>query len=532
MSLSPSSQRGLLMANFTYPGTAYDTPRNFLAALGSFWTRTFDAGDQVLSHGAVNAALAADNHRTLLETAATVSRFKVPIFHRDSWHAMVLLESERNEASLTLAKFDGQIKFDDGHQFDIPQTTSMHAFPLPNKLCRAGLIMNRLAEPSVLLTDGLDYSIDTVRGAIVFRDNPFDNPLIPTQAVYKDGEIVDRQLVLWVFAGDFDWQHAYTQFGYVLGLRLASSQGYKSLLNGLFSALIEGASDFSIEQALSAVTGIPLVQEAKETVEVVLKDCDAVTICTDRHAYRFSPGATPTVARGDIVSAGQSLVDSFQVYELGRGIVSDDIAALALGKGLLANCYYGDLVFENRTLPLTVDPAHPSGYTYCQFPVGGHPSDVKQFFDDIHSRGIAAAEQEAAQSCPDGRRRGTLAHLLDKRVNRTSEPIGQHLPSTINPFQFVTTEVLRANAFIVRLKTSGMGKNRLGLYNARLLKKLLPPHAAMIVIVEIDSIVDAVPPAISEQLSQFQAMNPLVDTVSDDLVSERVGVRLISGTCQ
>lgn len=520
------------MANFTYPGTEYDKPRNFLAALGSFWTRTFDAGDQVLSHGTVNATLAADNHRLLLETAATVSRFKVPIFHRESWYPLILKESQRNEASLTIARFDGQIEFDAGHQFDVPQSTSMHAFPIPADMRHAGLIMNRLTEPSVLLTDGLEYTIDLTRSSIVFRDNPFDNPLIPSQPLYENGEVVDRQVVLWVFAGDFDWQHAYTQFGYVLGLKLASSQGYKDLLNGIFTALVSGASDAAFEQALSAVTGVPLVQELTETVEVVTKSCDAVVICTDKHSYRFNPNATPTVVRGDVVSAGQSLIDGFQVYELGRGIAPDDIAALAVGKGLLANCYYGDLVFENKLLHLHVDPSHPSGYTYCQFPVGGHPNDVQQFFDDIHSRGIAEAEKAASETCPDGRRRGTLAHLLDKRVNRTSEPTGQHLPTTINPFQFIVTEVLRANAFIVKLKTSGMGKNRLGLYNARLLNKLLPPHTAMIVIIEINSIVDRVPATASEQLSQFQAMNPLVDTVSDALVSERVGVRLISGTCQ
>ena len=521
------------MANFTYPATPYDRPHNLLAVLGSFWSRLYAAQDQMESYAEVNVQLEAQNHLLLLETAACVSRLKIPLFHTENWFLLQLKASEMNTGNSLVARYDdGSLRYDGQAQYDRPELRDHYAFPLPTALVAAPLIMNRLTTPSRTLVEGTDYLIDRERDLIIFRENPLTDPLIPSRPLFENDEQVDTEIGLWVFRGQFDWQYAYDHFGYVLGIKMQSSQGYKDLLNALFDALVEGMSSRSLRLALQAMTGVPLTNEATETVEVVEQSCGKVLVATDRHVYQFPAGVTPLVAVGDVVAAGDPLVDTLRIYDLNRGEVPDGLLALALGRGFLSACFYGDLVFENKDVALVVDEQHPSGHTYVSFALGGQPLDVRKFFDELHTRGVADIQDEACGD--DARRRGTLAMLLDQRTQPTGEPRAENLPSTINPLGFLITNVLRNNAFLVHVKASGMGRDRVGLYNARHLRKLIPPHTAMILIIELSAGEDRVPAtSVTEATSGFTAMNRLEDTVTTSLVSERQPrVRLISGTCQ
>jgi hypothetical protein len=186
-------------------------------------------------------------------------------------------------------------------------------------------------------------------------------------------------------------------------------------------------------------------------------------------------------------------------------------------------------------VPLEIDSAHPSDYTYIKFRVGGHPADVEYFFDEIHARGIAAA-QSPTDPCHPTRRKGTLAHLLDRRVNPEGEPTAQHLPTTINPLRFLVENVLRNNVFTVRILVSALGQNRLGLYNIRHLRQLLPPQTAMLVIFELDADKDVVnaESQLNETVTYFRGMTPVTDTLTtpQNVVDLGATARLISGTCQ
>ena len=211
-----------------------------------------------------------------------------------------------------------------------------------------------------------------------------------------------------------------------------------------------------------------------------------------------------------------------------------EITALALDGGYLSACFYGDLVFENRQVPLEVVTDHPLGYTYLSFRLGGFPADAERFFDEIHARGVAAAAA-AAQPCVSGRRRGTLAQLLDKRVNPPAEPTAANLPRTINPLQFLVENVLRNNVFVVRILVSTLGQNSLGLYNVRHLRRLLPPQTGMIVVFELSAGTDTIDPehSVAETITTFTGMQPRRDTVPESFVRDRgATARLVSGTCQ
>lgn len=534
------------MTTYKYPQSDLDRGRALLSVLGSFWARTYEARDQVLSYVTATAETVAQSHRNLLETAAALSRYEIPLFHTENWVPITLKKSEMNTGDVGVARFDvTPLVFNDGRaSFDQPVEQPYFAFPKPDKLVNVAQIFNKLVFPTVSFADRTHFFVDAARDALVFVDDPFNNPGLLRRPVYKNNQLVDEEIVVWGFLGEFDYQYVFNQFAYALGMRLASSQGYKDLMNAVTTGLISGGATAGVlDLAFSAVGGVS-VAAGNETIEVVQLDAHGLFIATDRNVYRFPEAAVPVVAVGDQLTAGDRLVDAVNIVELTAGVAPNYLSALALDAGFLATCFYGELIFENKDVPLEIDTAHPSGYTYVKFGVGGFPADVDRFFDEIHARGVAQAMQPA-ELCPPGRRRHTLAHILDKRAQPeyvvepktvpVDEPTAAYLPATINPLQFLAANVLRNNVFIVQIKSSALGQNRLGLYNIRHLRQLLPPGTAMIVVYELSGVKDSVNGVenTTETASTFTGTQPLADTVTDDLVTDNgATARVFSGTCQ
>lgn len=618
---------------FVYPGSDLDRGKALIAALGTFWSRIYTAKDQLQSYTTAVATLAAQNYRNLLELVAALSRFDVPVFHTQNWVPITIRKSELTSARVVNNFFDvTQQKFDETKTlFDGNADKTMFYFAAPNKLVSLGQIFNRIIYPTVALIENVDYVIDQKSQSIAFIDNPFDNPSFVRRAA-AEGDRADEEITLWGFNGKFDYEYVFNQFAYAVGMRLKSSQGYKDLMNAVIDGLISGgATCADLDLAFSAICGIPLTIEPKEKIEVIDTDARGMLIVTDKNAYRFNGQAEPAVTPGQTVRAGSQLIRGFEISELFVGNTYDPLvrnndqsccptnvttldafltesdeevllgdaesqctprkkalAALALDRGFLSACFYGDLVFENKNVPLIVDESHPSGFTYVSFQVGGMPNDVKQFFDDIHRAIVKGAvhywppdrnpgvgdvwvipdpkpitvppippefkENDGAawtgfewsnigvvrgarrSRCADDRPpRCTLAHFLDKRKNPLSEPNASHLPKTVNPLRFIVENVLRNNVFIVKLSVAALGSNRLGLYNVRHLRQLLPPGTAMILVFELEAPLNTIKGAekIKENTQFFIGAEPAEDTIDETLIKDLgVSVRLLSGSCQ
>ncbi len=531
--------------HFAFPNTIYDQPANLLAVLGSWWADMYAGRDQVLAVVQGKCQIENQSMLDLMGLIASISRFSVPIYHTANWYPLYIRASERNDSQTSLLKYDTDGVYDGTKQYDVPKTSQFHAFPCPADLVAAPLLMNRFVAPTLLQSENIDYVLDN--GAIVFRKNPFEDPRVATRVVYTDGVPTDTEALLWIFNGQFDWDQIYKQFGYVIGLRLKSSTGYRDLMNAIYDAMVGGTTAGDMFKALSAMTGIPVVREASEVIVDIQSDTQNLLIITDLSVYKFHLDATPVVAIGDTVLRWQPLTDALRFHELNCGVTPPDLLALSLGRGFLATCFYADLIFENRDVPLVVDTADPSGYTKLSWDLGGFPLDVTQFFDELHARGVAEAQRPIdpcetvrtvrypVNDCDEEeviRRRGTLAHLLDKRTDPVGEPVASQLPATINPLQFLVANVLRNNAFIVRIKVAALGANGVGLHNIRLLHKVMPPHTAMIMIVDLTAPAELVTvEQLSEHLTTFVGTTPLKDVVNS-AYDRRLTVRVVSGTCQ
>lgn len=533
------------MAYLNFPNTIYDQPQNLLAVLGSWWADTYAGRDQVTTIVEGKCQLENQSMLDLMELIAALSRFTVPIYHTDNWYPLYLLASQRNDAQTSLLRYGDGVQYDNGNRYDIPQSRPAHAFPRPANLMAAPLVMNRFTDPTLLQNENVDYVL--IDNAIIFRQNPFNDPRVATRVVYQDGIPVDTEALLWVYRGQFDWDTIYQQFAYVIGMRLKSSAGYRDLMNAVFDAMVGGTTYADIMRAFSAMTGIPLVQEATEKVVDMVVDTENLVIITDQHVYKFGLSAVPVVAVGDVLHRGAALTDALRIYELNCGIVPDGLSSLAMGQGFLATCFYSDLVFENKDVPLIVDEHHPSGYTKVSWSLGGFPLDVDHFFDEMHARGVVEASipvdecdlptktiRYPVNNCDEQEiigRRGTLAHYLDLRPNQTGEPTASQLPRTINPLRFLVENILRNNACIIRMKAAA-GVKGVGLQNVRLLRKVLPPQTALILLMDLTAVTDSVTvDSVTETITPSIGMTPLRDEVVNMVRDSRLTVRVVNGTC-
>lgn len=509
--------------------TVYDDPEKLLGLIGSFWRNVYEGAFTVGSVLHARAQLDADAHLRLLDLVASMSRFEVPVFRRRNWTLLRLVESRKNETEL--ARYDGSLTYADGSpaEYDVPRPGELHAWAVPPELVAAPAVLNRITDASLVMTEGADYTL--AGGVIRFRRDPFADPAVATRELVQDGTVVDREAALWVYGGEFDLATVYTQFGYALGLQLASSTGYRDLVNAVFDALVQGPTAASIEAAFSAVCGIPLAAGA-ETVEEVWRDAAHLWVSTDATVYQFAPTAAPLVAAGQAVTAGEPLVSGLRFFELNRGhaALAGGPRALVLGRGVLAAGFHQELMFEDGEVPLVV-AYDAAGRAKLSWELPGFPGDVEAFFDVLHANGVAAGQ--------------TLAHLLDTRPADAKaanpEPPPAALPPTINPLAFLCDNVLRNNAFVVHCRPSEFGPNALGLgAAAQILRRVVPPQTLCVVVAELsgrDAPVTMTGPGTDESPGAVEAVATFsaartAEDCSVALVAETVRARQIAGRCE
>lgn len=456
---------------FTYPASVYDQPQAVKAQLGSFWATFYGGRDTVdafcLARGQVEQQTLSD----INELVDCTGRRTIPTYHRIRWLPLVFRHSDQQPGRM--------LAYGDGAYFgNQPGTNAVYtygghrdttvAYPVSSGIKQIPLIMERVLDASMVLTTQVDFMLDVVNSRVIFRNDPFADPSVELVPIYNSvGEIADWQITLWAFQVDIDKKFIWTQFGHVVGLQLDSSDGYKDIVNQGWDALLGGTAAQQVENVLATCVGAPLAV-AGETVLFITTDNFGPMILTDQHVYRYGAGATALVAVGDVTYAGQSLCDTLRMYDLNTGVIPP-VSSIALGKGFLHPSISGPLTFENTELALTATVAG-DGHTVATFPITGDAADVARFFELLDARGVANGN--------------TLAHVLDVRTNPVGEPAPFNLPATLNPMVFLIQNVLRFNTFLAILDSTTMGPDAVGTDQLSFLRKLVPPTAALLLVIE------------------------------------------------
>lgn len=518
------------MAKYVYPASDLDRADRLLDLLGSYWSTTYLGMDFLQDILKAKAHLTAQTWLNFMELIASVSRFSVPVFHQENWYSLTLKESELNN-------FDALIPdYKTGTSYTYSGTSALEygkvavldgyfSVPLPTSVTEVNTILSHIVSPSVTFLAGVDYRIEKP-GVLTFVKNPFENEAITVRDIVKDNVVADRECVLWLYHGQWDWRTVYEQFGYALNLHMSSSSGYRDIVNAVLDAFSGGTKIRDIQFAWSAITGVPLTIEQEESVELVKKDSRSLVVVTDKNAYNFESDSTAVVSVGDKVYAGDDLVDTVQIFEFNRGEVPANLTGLVLGAGFLSVGFFGDLSFENKDVGLVVEE-NVDGYTKVSWPLGGFPGDVTKFWEDTHAAGVAAGK--------------TLAMYLDVRSSPAGQPLAVNLPATVNPLEFLCENFLRYNTFLVKIRSKQLGADKFPSIPADSLRKIIPPQTAMIVLVELvhtdnpvimEGAGSASGVGYEEELSGFPCMPTSESMLGATYVTEKTRLVQIAGRCQ
>jgi hypothetical protein len=514
------------MATFQYPGSDLDNRPKLLGLLGGFWRDVFTGNKLVEDYAFARGQIEQQTFDNLEEAVDCVGRSTTPVYHRQRWRRLQLSAADRNSAVLKYgdgAVYGYQPQTGILYQYGTPAQLPVHSFTLPSDIRHISLACNRITSPSATLTQGVDFIIDS--GRIVFRDDPFQNPLFLTEPVYNDaGEVVDSTLDIWLCDVSEEWDYMSVHHGFVVGLQRASSESFNDLVNSILDAIVTGSTIETLQRAVAAWLQTPLAK-GNETVELVQSDARHLVVATDANAYLFPLSATALVGVGDTVAPGDPLVETIRCYEFNRGNIPEGLFALSMGQGFVSDTYADNLSFLNQTVPLEVDTSGDK--TRVSFELGGFVGDVEAFWDAVHALGVAKDE--------------TLANLLDVRGSAaTDEPGPASLPATINPLQFLCQYVLRNNAFLVWVKNSQLPPG-VDTTQVTWLRKIVPPWTALILLyefeVETDSLSLADEPAddklgMTESPSLTRGLEPIEETLLlTNMFTEGPTLRPLGGTC-
>jgi len=432
---------------------------NFLANLGTFWSVHFAAQDQLLA--ITKAGLFEQEQAQLnsLDALSTISRFDVPVFHKQLWSKLQITASASAETSLVLHSYD-ETTNEYGGGIVYGQSTQGRTWkiPVPANLKKVGCIVDRPVDPTVWLVPGVDFILDTTNHVIELLKDPFLQ-FTPTAGV--DEEL---SVSMWLFGSDMDLHDAYNQFGFVFNTYAASSSDlYRDLVNAIWDTHIKGSHAAAFRAALGALVGVPVVK-GTELVESIIERTDRLQVITDANVYEFKLGNTATVAVGDTVNVGDFLTDAVVMLE-GQAL-EDDLAlpGVVVDNSALLNSIgaKGTLTFVNYDVDVTYT-VDADVHTLARFPIGGRAADVDAFWDYVHVTGKAAGNSMA---------------MALRTSPGTGEPHINDLPLTINPMRFLLG-VLKHNAVFVVLKAHLLNvvDNGRSLY---MLRKLLPAHVSLL----------------------------------------------------
>lgn len=493
--------------SLSYPQNDLDRPRKVLGLLGSFWQSTY-AGRQLIEDS-VRARLEVDKtaQQALREAVASVSRQNVPIWSVRPWYVLQLLQSKMNELAATIWHFDDTdlpaFNALPGFTFDEALSKPYYAFQISTKIVDIPLITNRITDPSLVLVRNVDFWL-LRPGLLVFRENPVNNELIARRNVYTDGVVTDVELTFWLFRPQFDERTVYRHFGYVIGSNLPTSKAAKSIVNHTWDAIVGGTAMTDVQGGFAATADIPLVATESETVTDIDIDNTHKIVATDKNVYVYNSNATITAKVGDKVKLGDSLIREYEASVPNDGTPPQTVTGLTLDAGYLDAGFDGELTFPNADTAWQFDTA---GRPY--FTVSGHPFDVTLFWETVYANAAAAGT--------------TFGALLQGKYGT--------MPNHVNPLRFLLENIIRGNLTLIHIYADAFGDDAIGALPAGWLRKLVPPHEAVIAIIELPAFSDSGTIVADIDMGYFTAMEVGEDAVTAGVVAESIDIRSISFTC-
>lgn len=493
-----------------------------LRLLGSFWSLWFTDNVTAKTIMDMVGQTQFEVQQQVEESTSCISKTTVPIYGKHQWMPLILKQSEKNAAAQLKRLYgtSGLVYGPSAGLYGQLAASEWFSYPLPKDFTGCSHLYNRMVDPSVILTGNADFWIDEANSLVHFKDDPLKNDLISVkQIVDENGNVIDTEIMLWARNATVDKQHVWTHFGYVLNIWMHSSEYYKKLISALWDTLVLGPSKLAVTTSLSAMTGIPVALET-ETVEVITVQSSTIYIATDKNVYSFKSTATPVVAVGDTLEAGDILVDSFEIIEPGSDSDWGTFVGISIGSRFLGMKTEGPLFFENSQVSLDYLGKDINGRSIVQFKLSGWQADIDAFWRKVHANGLQGK---------------TLAEYVDTRVNPVTQPDQRDIPAFINPFEFVVNNLFRNNAYLIRLRPETFADGAPGISSMAHLYKYLPPHTTYLIFVEMTLDTEYYQTSdLTDGVEFMPAVEPINDALysGDMLVDKGFLIKLVPENCR
>ncbi len=231
----------------------FDTDK-IVGTLGDFWYSLYTNRDQV---GAVVESFLEVQEQIAQETdelEKSLNRHTVPVFRKVKWYPIRILESKFNESQYPYITFDSGIDFNSGYTYG-HQVKKSYRVEIPEEIVSISSIQERIKDNMVSISSLV------INNHSFYTDwNPFNTSSTYIRDVYNEvGEVVDREATIWLKDIEVDQDDLYNLFGYVVGIKMPSSDQYKNLINGLMDTLVNGPSKNVLFRIFSALLGISVI---------------------------------------------------------------------------------------------------------------------------------------------------------------------------------------------------------------------------------------------------------------------------------
>jgi len=464
------------MADFTDPDVAFEY-------LSPFWTRMFKDGAAV--HGLMHASSQQMSQLYLdwLEAVGMLSIKTADPFHRTQFAPVIIRRSKFSTGPDNLAFGSGTVfgpqpaggQYRPGDTFvygGLERLSGLYYVGMPKGVVSIGpFIYNRLTEPSVVMLRDSDFLI--IDNIVAFREDPFENPLIPKRIVAGENGSQDEEIILWGSEAKIDDQRLYNNHGFAFPARRKSSEAYRLILETFYRIYADGPSPIAIDMVVAALAGLPVTKEVTETVESVSEFAGSVLVITDAGTYRLPSGVAlrPEIEVGTVLEAGSPLAAATRVYEGGTGSNWwTTLPVLTLGKEYFA-LPIGGVGFINRPVKVVPSDTFDDAGFDATFELTGVPEDIAAFWDAASSRGATL-----------GKRFGTA---LWETYGKTLDGFADSSQDLyINPLQFVAEKMMDRSVAVVKIDLTLMADRAFLIQNLRILDEACPVFSGLIVLLE------------------------------------------------
>lgn len=282
-----------------------------IGSLGDFWYSLYSNREQVEAFVDSFLEVQKQIQQETDELEKSINRHTVPVFRTVNWFPIHILESEFLASQYPYITFDSGLNFNEGYSYG-HRVKNSYKVTLPDEIVSVGALQERIRDNMVSIVSPV------ISKHCFYTDwNPFNTATTYVRDVYNDfGEVVDREAVIWLKDVKIDKEDLYNLFGYVIGIRMESSEQYKSLINGLMDTLVNGPSKNALIRVFSALLDISVINN-QNALKVYTTSDTMEDICGIQITSNLIPGnISGTYVENQSVAISCTTQDGFTRVDL------------------------------------------------------------------------------------------------------------------------------------------------------------------------------------------------------------------------